>query len=180
MVNNWLETNWHVALIIFGTIILYVLIDSFGKRAWITALTQRSRLVGQITNVKTEILQRAETISSVFTKMTKIIVIAIATVMILAELGVNIIPIITGAGIIGIAFGFGTQSLIKDIVAGIFVMVEHQYSKGDEVSLGEVRGKVLHFSLRSTVLQDAAGVEHHIPNGSVVHVANFSKHKAKA
>lgn len=153
--------------------------DSFGKRAWITALTQRSRLVGQITNVKTEIVQRAETISSVFTKMSKVIVVAIALVMILSELGVDIMPIITGAGIIGIAFGFGTQSLIKDIVAGIFVIVEHQYSKGDEVSLGEVRGKVMHFSLRSTVLQDNTGAEHHVPNGSVVHVTNFSKHKAK-
>lgn len=179
MFSNVLEINWRIAFIVLGTIVVYFLIDGFGKRVWVTALTKRSRWIGQTVAVKAEIAQRVETISSVFAKTSKIATLAIALAMVLSELGVNIIPIITGAGIIGVAFGLGAQSLIKDIVAGIFVIVEHQYIKGDEVSLGDVHGTVIHFSLRTTVLRDKANVEHFVPNGSIVHVANFSKNKTQ-
>ncbi len=171
--------NWHIITITAVTLVVYILIRSLGKRALITALSQRSRRIGQTTAMRTEITHRIETVSSVFAKTTKFVVIVIAMVMILSELGVNIMPILTGAGIVGVAFGLGAQSLIKDVVAGIFVIVEHQYIKGDEVSLGDVRGTVVHFSLRSTVLQDETGAEHYIPNGSVAHVINFSKYKLK-
>lgn len=175
MLADFFQINWRVGLIILSAIVLYVFIDSFGKRAWVTALLKLSRKVEETAKMKAETLQRVETISSVFAKTSKVIVVMIAFVMLLSEWGVNIVPFITGAGIVGVAFGFGAQSLIKDVVAGVFVIIERQYSKGDEVSLGEVRGTVIHFSLRTTVLCDEANVEHYIPNGTVTHVANFSK-----
>ena len=171
---------WRLGYIILGTIIIYWLVDLFGKRLWIAVLSNRTPILSRRAVVTRDYEQRIETLSSVFTKTEKVILVLIALVMILDVLDLNIAPLLTSAGIVGIIFGFGAQSLVKDIVAGIFVIVEHQYVKGDKIALGEVTGTVIHLSLRTTVLRDEAGVEHYIPNGSVIHVANFSKNKAKA
>jgi small conductance mechanosensitive channel len=96
-------------------------------------------------------------------------------ILIVGQLGVDIAPLIAGAGIIGVALGFGAQSLVKDIIAGLFITVENQYRVGDVVKLGDTAGLVERISLRVTVLRDLDGIVHHVPNGTIDITSNFSK-----
>jgi small conductance mechanosensitive channel len=95
--------------------------------------------------------------------------------MLLSELGINIAPVLAGVGIIGIAIGFGAQSLVKDIIAGLFILVENQYRKGDVVKIADVSGLVEDISLRRTVLRDMDGVVHVVPNGEIRVASNLTK-----
>jgi small conductance mechanosensitive channel len=96
--------------------------------------------------------------------------------MILQELGVPIGPIIAGAGIIGIAVGFGGQYLIKDIISGFFIILENQYRIGDVIKIADVSGAVEDISLRMTTLRDLDGTVHHVPHGEVTKVSNMTKY----
>ena len=100
--------------------------------------------------------------------------------MILSELGVNIAPIIASAGIIGIALGFGAQSLVKDFLSGIFMIFEDQYGVGDVVDVGEASGTVEAVSLRVTRLRDLNGTVWYVPNGEIVRVGNMSQNWSRA
>jgi small conductance mechanosensitive channel len=98
--------------------------------------------------------------------------------MILKLLGFNIAPILGGLGILGIAVGFGAQSLIKDFIAGIFMLLENQYGVGDDIEIlvpRGSRGRVLKVTIRSTVLKDKKGKINYISNGSITNVVNYSK-----
>ncbi len=96
--------------------------------------------------------------------------------MVVAQLGVNIAPLIAGAGVIGLAIGFGAQSMVKDVIAGLFIVAENQYRVGDVVQFDhETIGQVISLSLRVTVLRDLDGIEHHIPNGAITITSNYSK-----
>ena len=110
---------------------------------------------------------------------------SIAIITILGELGINLGPLIAGAGIAGIALGFGAQSLVKDFLAGIFIIVEDQYGVGDIIDVGElsntpVSGTVESVSLRSTKLRSVNGTVWHVPNGTVLRVGNMSQQWARA
>jgi small conductance mechanosensitive channel len=100
--------------------------------------------------------------------------------MILAELGVNLGPLIAGAGIAGVAIGFGAQSLVKDFLAGIFMLVEDQFGVGDIIDAGDTTGTVEAITLRTTRLRDVNGTVWHIPNGSFTRVGNLSQQWARA
>ena len=100
--------------------------------------------------------------------------------MMLSELGVNIAPIIASAGILGIALGFGAQSLVKDFLSGIFMIFEDQYGVGDVVDIGEASGTVEAVSLRVTRLRDVNGTVWYVPNGEIVRVGNMSQNWARA
>ena len=106
--------------------------------------------------------------------------IAIVGTMVLSELGVNIAPIIASAGILGIALGFGAQSLVKDFLSGIFMIFEDQYGVGDVVDVGEASGTVEAVSLRVTRLRDVNGTVWYVPNGEIVRVGNMSQNWARA
>jgi small conductance mechanosensitive channel len=110
---------------------------------------------------------------------------AIAAVTILGELGIDLGPLVASAGIAGLAIGFGAQSLVKDFLAGIFILVEDQYGVGDIVDVGElsgtpVSGTVEGVSLRTTRLRSVNGTVWHVPNGTILRVGNMSQQWARA
>ncbi len=118
---------------------------------------------------------RVHSISAVVGSTTAIIIWSIALIMALGELGVNLAPLIAGAGIAGVALGFGAQSLVEDCIAGLFMLVEDQYGIGDIVDLDEATGVVEKISLRTTVLRGVDGTVWHVPNGEVQRVGNKSQ-----
>jgi small conductance mechanosensitive channel len=105
---------------------------------------------------------------------------SIAVITILDELGVNLGPLIAGAGIAGVALGFGAQSLVRDFITGLFMVIEDQYGVGDVIDVGLATGTVEALSLRTTRLRDLEGVVWHVPNGEIHRVGNKSQQWARA
>jgi small conductance mechanosensitive channel len=103
------------------------------------------------------------------------VLVLLAAFMVLAELGLNIAPVLAGAGIAGIAIGFGAQTLVRDLLAGVFVLIENQYARGDVVRIAGVSGMVEDVNLRRTVLRDLDGIVHSVPNGEVRVASNFTR-----
>lgn len=118
---------------------------------------------------------RAESLSAVLTSTTVVVIWTIAIVLMLGTIGIQLGPLIAGAGIAGVALGFGAQSLVKDCIAGFFMLAEDQYGIGDVVDLGEAIGTVEEVSLRTTVLRGSDGTLWHVPNGVVERVGNLSQ-----
>ena len=104
-----------------------------------------------------------------------IFIAIIAGLTILAEMGLSVTPLLTGAGVLGVAVGLGTQSLIKDMVAGAFIVVEDQFAIGDVVKVAGVTGVVESMSLRSTTVREPNGTLHVVPNSAIAVAANMSK-----
>jgi small conductance mechanosensitive channel len=123
---------------------------------------------------------RATTLSFVLRSAASALVWTIAGAMILSELGVSLGPLIAGAGIAGVALGFGAQSLVKDFISGTFMLIEDQYGVGDIIDAGEATGTVEAVSLRTTRLRDVNGTVWHIPNGNILRVGNMSQQWARA
>ena len=123
---------------------------------------------------------RTATIEAMTKSLTTWIVYIVATLLVLGELGINLAPLLAGAGIAGIAIGFGAQNLVRDVLAGFFVLVEDQYGVGDIIDAGPASGTVERISLRSTQLRDLAGTVWHIPNGTILRVGNKSQNWARA
>ncbi|WP_041775635.1 mechanosensitive ion channel family protein [Blastococcus saxobsidens] len=128
--------------------------------------------VDQITARRT---QRAAAIGSVLRSFASIVILGIAVVLVLGELGLNLAPIVASAGVVGVALGFGAQNLIKDFIAGIGIILEDQYGVGDVVDLGEAIGTVEAVGLRITRLRDVNGVVWYVRNGEVLRVGNKSQ-----
>lgn len=122
-----------------------------------------------------ELSRRTQTLSRITVSTVGIIIIISATLMILAEIGLKVYPILAGAGIAGIAIGFGAQSLIKDLLNGSFIILEDQYRKGDVVKIADISGLVEDVNLRRTVLRDLDGTVHTIPNSLVGTASNLTK-----
>jgi moderate conductance mechanosensitive channel len=119
--------------------------------------------------------QRAEAIGSVLRNTVSAVVLSIAALQILTELSFNLGPLLASAGIVGLALGFGAQSLVKDLLAGLFMLVEDQYGVGDTVDLGEATGVVEAIGLRITTVRDGHGVVWYLRNGEIVRVGNKSQ-----
>src|SRR3954451_16108080 len=119
--------------------------------------------------------QRATAIGSVLRSFASFVILGIAGVLVLGEIGVNLAPIIASAGVIGVALGFGAQNLVKDFIAGIGIILEDQYGVGDVVDLGGASGTVEAVGLRITRVRDAHGVVWYVRNGEVVRVGNKSQ-----
>lgn len=128
---------------------------------------------------------RAETLGYVLKSGAAFVVWTIAGVTVLGEIGINPGPLVAGAGIAGVALGFGAQSLVKDVLAGLFILLEDQYGVGDVIDVGEeagirVSGTVESVSLRATRLRSVEGTVWHVPNGTVLRVGNMSQQWARA
>jgi moderate conductance mechanosensitive channel len=119
--------------------------------------------------------KREDTLISIFSTTVKIVLLVIVILMVLQEMGLNIAPLLAGAGIIGLALGFGGQYLIKDIISGLFIILENQYRVGDLVNFDGTGGIVENITLRMTTLRDTSGTAHHVPHGDIKRVANLSK-----
>ncbi|WP_092530441.1 mechanosensitive ion channel family protein [Amycolatopsis arida] len=124
--------------------------------------------------------QRAKTIGSVLKSLTTFVVYGLAVLQILAELGIDLGPIIASAGIVGIALGFGAQNLVRDFLSGMFMMLEDQYGVGDVVDVGEAVGTVEAVGLRITTLRDINGTVWYVRNGEILRVGNSSQGYAVA
>jgi len=161
-----------IGLIILGGCILYFITKHFGD-TWINSVTSKKYK----TKDKEEIQRRTKTVHKFLLNTLKTVIIFIVFFLILDQLGVNIAPFLTGAGIIGVAIGFGSQTLVKDYISGILILVEDQFRKGDEVEIAKIKGKIKDFTLRKTILIDKNGTFHYIPNSQIITVSNFSRSK---
>jgi small conductance mechanosensitive channel len=125
--------------------------------------------------------QRIEALATVLRSVVSVVVALIAVLMVLGDLGVNLAPLLAGAGILGIAIGFGSQALVKDFLSGFFILVEDQFGVGDIVDLEPgVSGVVEAVSLRTTRLRAVDGTVWHVPNGEITRVGNMSQHWSRA
>jgi small-conductance mechanosensitive channel len=123
---------------------------------------------------------RAETIGTVLRSIASIVIYSIAAMTALAEVGINLGPLIAGAGIVGVALGFGSQALVKDFLTGLFMLAEDQYGVGDVIDVGEATGTVEVVNLRTTRLRAVDGTVWHVPNGEIRRVGNMSQQWARA
>lgn len=132
--------------------------------------------------------QRARTMADVLGRLANAVIWGIAILVVLGELGINLAPLIAGAGVLGIALGFGAQSLVRDFLSGFFMLVEDQFGVGDVIDVGGavggsgggVSGTVEGVSLRTTRLRDVEGVVWHVPNGEIKRVGNKSQQWSRA
>lgn len=125
--------------------------------------------------------QRALTMGAVLRSVASTAILVFALLSILGEVGINLAPLVAGAGIAGVAIGFGAQSMVRDFLAGIFIVIEDQYGVGDWVDLGEqAAGEVERVSLRTTALRDLEGTLWVVPNGEIRRVANMSQTWSRA
>ncbi|PJE57846.1 MAG: mechanosensitive ion channel family protein [Candidatus Portnoybacteria bacterium CG10_big_fil_rev_8_21_14_0_10_36_7] len=120
--------------------------------------------------------KREDTLIRIFTVSITILLWLVVSMMILQEIGIAIGPLLAAAGIAGLAFGFGGQYLIRDLISGLFIIIENQYRIGDVVCFDQTCGLVEDISMRMTILRDLDGVVHHVPHGEIKKVSNLSKH----
>jgi small-conductance mechanosensitive channel len=119
--------------------------------------------------------ERARTTGSVLTSILKAVVWILAIAMILGEFGFNLGPVIASAGVIGVAIGLGAQTLVRDILSGIFMLIEDQYGVGDEITTMEIEGVVEKVGLRITTIRDKQGVLWYVRNGEILVIGNASQ-----
>ena len=140
----------------------------------------RAMFAAEPTDISERRRARAETIGSVLRSLLSFVVFMVALVMVLGSLGFNIAPLLAGAGIVGIALGFGAQSLVKDFLNGMFMILEDQYGVGDFIDGGTASGTVEAVGLRTTKVRDADGTIWYLRNGEILRVGNFSQGSARA
>jgi small conductance mechanosensitive channel len=157
--------------IVFVATLTYVAVRIIG----ISARRLEDAIGGQDAPDMVERIKRARTLSGLVQNALTVMVLGIATLMILRELRLDIMPILTGAGIVGLAVGFGAQTLVKDLIAGFFLTVENQVRVGDVAVINGTGGLVENINLRTIVLRDVEGVVHVFPNGSIERLSNRSK-----
>ena len=119
--------------------------------------------------------QRFEAISQLLRSITTVTIVSLASLIILAQIGVNLAPLIASAGVIGVALGFGAQTLVKDFLSGIFLVLEDQFGVGDFVDLGAATGTVEEVTLRVTRVRDMSGIVWYVRNGEILRVGNRSQ-----
>lgn len=130
---------------------------------------------GKGRKAREDLARRAQTLSSALITIAAIIVLTVAAFMVLQEVGVDVTPLLATAGVVGIAVGLGAQSLIKDMLGGLFILMEDQYNKGDVVKVAGISGLVEDVTLKRTVLRDLDGIVHSIPNGEITTASNYTK-----
>ncbi|MBU4016712.1 mechanosensitive ion channel family protein [Patescibacteria group bacterium] len=170
---SWFTAHgFKIAGIILGAFLIYKFGDAFIEKIIRKAIVPRKFVT------KEEEKKREDTLIQVLSTALNILIVVLALLMILSEIGINTTPLIASAGIVGIAVGFGGQYLIKDFISGTFIILENQYRVGDVVCLGTTCGLVEDMNLRITVLRDLDGIVHHVPNGEIKISSNYSKDHA--
>ena len=174
-------TDW---LLQHGTRILIILLLGvgvwFALKKLLPPVVRRSVTRTREKESKTGMEKRTKTLVGVFMGVGKVSIGIVITFMILSELDVPIGPALAGLGVVGIAVGFGAQWLIRDLIAGTFILMENQYRVGDVIRVAGVAGGVEEVSLRKTVLRDLDGIVHNIPNGEIRVASNFTRHWSRA
>ncbi len=150
----------------------------FALKEFLPPLVRRT-LVRAKGESKEGISKRTDTLLSIFMGTGRLLIIVLIVFMILSEVGVPIGPVLAGFGVAGIAVGFGAQYLIRDLIAGIFIILENQYRVGDVARVADISGLVEEIHLRKTVLRDLDGIVHHVPNGEIKVASNYTRHFAR-
>ncbi len=171
---TWLQTSGVRILAI--AVLSYVVI----RLLRVIATRVEKFVEGKDPSLTSEGEKRAKTLAGIVRAVGTAGVGIVALLMILPEVGMDITPIIAGAGVAGLAIGFGAQSLIKDVISGFFILLENQFGVGDVIRAAGVAGQVERMTLRITVLRDLEGVVHMIPNGEIKEVSNLTKEWSRA
>jgi small conductance mechanosensitive channel len=169
----WLETTLKVIGIVVLAIVGVWAVRLAIKAAVRHVLERRAVEEGQLTAGDLE--RRVRTLQRLAVRIAASVIGLVALLMILDQFAISIGPAIAGLGVVGIAVGFGAQTLIRDWLAGVFIILENQYSAGDVVRISGVDGVVEDFSLRRTTLRDLDGTVHTVPNGSIVVASNMTR-----
>jgi moderate conductance mechanosensitive channel len=170
---GWIEKGMSVGLILLIGVAVFFLLE-LGIKFFQRALTKKDVIR------ESALVLRLKTLSKLFHWVAVIAVIGVVSYSILEHLGVDVRPLLAGLGIIGLAFGFGGQYLIRDLINGIFILMEGQYRINDVVKIGDHGGLVEDVNLRITTLRDLGGRVIIIPNGEIKTVINFTKYYAQA
>ena len=131
--------------------------------------------VGKGRHANEERIKRSHTLGSVLTGSATAVIVLVAVLMILSNVGISITPILAAAGVVGIAIGFGAQSLIRDMLRGFLILAQNQYNKGDVVRIAGIAGLVEDVNIMRTVMRDLDGIVHSIPNGEIGTASNYTK-----
>jgi small conductance mechanosensitive channel len=175
------HTPLKILLILIGALLVNRFLLRFIRR-FVNTLAGRATngLLLSGTPISPRAAARTQTIGIVLRSLATATIYSFTGMLILGEVGINLGPLIAGAGIAGVALGFGAQSLVKDFLSGIFMLIEDQYGVGDVVDLGLATGTVEAVNLRSTRLRSADGTVWHVPNGGIVRVGNKSQDWSRA
>ena len=160
----------------------WVLVAGYIILKLIDSATSRLRLLIPSSDILgvARLVQRTETLRHIVRSVSKAILILVVVLTISSELGFNIGPVLASAGIVGLAVGFGAQSLVKDVISGFFILFEDQFGIGDVVKIGDFTGDVERMTLRATVLRNLEGQVYVVPNGNIQNVTVMTKDWARA
>ena len=158
--------NWIDIAIIIGALVVLVIIVSISRRRL------RRFFEKKIPADKMLMRKRTLTFNSVISNLIIVVAFIAAALIIAEQLGISVTPLLAGAGVTGIVVGFGAQSLIRDLINGVFILLEQWYQVDDVVSVGDITGAVERFNLRTTVIRDIEGTVHYIPNGEITVLGN--------
>lgn len=189
--STWLQELWqkiidflndpevwlHLGGILLKIVLIYIgarIVLSIAKRTIDRIFLNRVKGPVQISE------KRAKTLASLMHSAALNVIYFIAILLILAEFGIELGPLIAGAGIVGLAIGFGAQSLVKDVITGFFIIYEDQFAVGDFIETGKYSGTVIEIGLRVTKIKEWTGQVHMIPNGAIAEVTNYAKENSMA
>jgi small-conductance mechanosensitive channel len=166
-IGNWfVSTGLRIILIAVLTLILIKVVKVLSHRLVALFAKQQEDV---------ETIKRAKTLASVVRNLATVVIMVVAIITVLGQLGVQIGPVLAAAGIVGLAVGFGAQTLVKDVINGFFILLEDQIRVGDVVQVAGQGGVVEKVNLKMIVLRDLAGNVHYVPNGSIDLVTNMTK-----
>jgi moderate conductance mechanosensitive channel len=163
-----------------GAISLIVIIGEIGKRLFkiiIKKLKFAPVRLGRISTKRQQ--QRVNTLTNLLINTSYIVINFVVLVMILSELDIDIAPLLAGAGILGLAVGFGARSLVADIIAGFFIIFENQFNVGDEIEIAGHKGRVVKITLRTITLKDENKNRYIVPNSNIKTVTRFKPKASK-
>lgn len=159
--DNWLN----IVIVVVVLLVIIIVVRIIAGRM--------KRLVEKnISDEKILIKKRTFTLTSVISNLVVVVSVVAGLLVIADQVGISVTPLLAGAGVAGIVIGFGAQSLIKDLINGMFILLEQWYQVNDIVTIGDTSGVVERFNLRTTVLRDIEGTLHFIPNGEIIKLSN--------
>jgi moderate conductance mechanosensitive channel len=165
-----IEAAVRISLILLGAFIVVWLLQRVLDPLIRVAVREQMKL-----EPEEEIAQRIDTLTHVTYRTLLLVVVVLTGIIMMTEAGINVAPLIAGLGLVGLAVGFGAQSLVKDMINGLFILMDNQYSKGDVVTIANTTGIVQELNLRRTVLRDIDGTVHFIPHSNIDVSSNWTK-----
>lgn len=170
LIYPWLvKSGPRILMILIGAFVLHKIVYRTVEKTVRVAVRGKHHIS---TNAE---VQREDTLIQILTTTLRIAIIITAVIMILPEFNIQIGPIIAAAGVVGLALGFGGQYLIRDLISGMFIILENQYRIGDVIDIDGTDGVVEEISMRKTTLRDLDGTIHHVPHGEIKKVSNLTK-----